>query len=137
MSETGPPRTPLEGERARTVGQLRLFADLLTATPHLDRPGEHLAAGLVPRLARKAGRVLANGWPTGAEVAPAMLHGGPFPATSDGRCSSLDTLAIERFLRPVCHQERPDALLPSLLRPDNPWRRARRIDGVLAPQPGR
>lgn len=66
-----------------------------------------------------------------------MVHGGPFPASSDGRSSSLGTLAVERFLRPVCNQGRPEALLPPLLRPDNPWHRARRIDGVLAPQPGR
>ena len=85
----------------------------------------------MPLLARKAGRILANGWPTGVEVAPAMVHGGPFPATSDGRSTSVGTLAIERFLRPVCYQDLPDALLPPPLRPDNPWHLPRRIDGTL------
>ena len=125
---------------ADTAEVTRLLESLggqLTATLHLDRADEHLAAGLVPLLARKAGRILANGWPTGVEVAPAMVHGGPFPATSDGRSSSVGTLAIERFLRPVCYQDLPDALLPPPLRPDNPWHLARRIDGVLDPQPGR
>lgn len=105
----------------------------LTATLHLDRADEHIAAGLVPLLARKAGRILANGWPTGVAVAPATVQGGPFPATSDGRSTSVGTLAIERFLRPVCYQDLPDALLPPPLRPDNPWHLPRRIDGALNP----
>ena len=121
-------------EMARVVTSL---AGQLTATLHLDRADEHLAAGLVPLLARKAGRILANGWPTGVEVAPAMVHGGPFPATSDGRSTSVGTLAIERFLRPVCYQDLPDALLPPPLRPDNPWHLPRRIDGALQPQSSR
>lgn len=121
-------------EMARVVASLE---GQLTATLHLDRADEHLAAGLVPLLARKAGRILANGWPTGVEVAPAMVHGGPFPATSDGRSTSVGTLAIERFPRPVCYQDLPDALLPSPLRPDNPWHLPRRIDGALQPQPSR
>ncbi|WP_457108711.1 aldehyde dehydrogenase (NADP(+)) [Methylobacterium sp. P5_C11] len=124
-------------DMAEIARLLETLGGQLTATLHLDRADEHLAAGLVPLLARKAGRVLANGWPTGVEVAPAMVHGGPFPATSDGRSSSVGTLAIERFFRPVCYQDLPDALLPPPLRPDNPWHLARRIDGVLDPQPGR
>lgn len=108
----------------------------LTATLHLDPEDEPLAAALVPLLARRAGRILANGWPTGVEVCHAMVHGGPFPATSDGRTTSVGTLAIERFLRPVCYQDLPEALLPPPLRPDNPWHLARRIDGVLEPQSG-
>jgi alpha-ketoglutaric semialdehyde dehydrogenase len=74
--------------------------------------------------------VLANGWPTGVEVSHAMVHGGPFPATSDGRTTSVGSLAIDRFLRPVCYQNLPDVLLPAALRDDNPWAIARRIDGV-------
>ncbi|MHB2207904.1 aldehyde dehydrogenase (NADP(+)) [Methylobacterium sp. CM6257] len=119
-------------EVARIIGSL---GGQLTATLHLDRADEHLAAGLIPLLARKAGRILANGWPTGVEVAPAMVHGGPFPATSDSRATSVGTLAIERFLRPVCFQNLPDALLPPPLRPDNPWHLTRRIDGTLSPAP--
>jgi NADP-dependent aldehyde dehydrogenase len=90
----------------------------LTATLHIAPDDERLAARLLPILERKAGRLIANGWPTGVEVAPAMVHGGPFPATSDGRSTSVGTLAIERFLRPVCYQDFPDALLPAMLRGD-------------------
>ncbi len=88
----------------------------LTATLHMDGGDEALAARLVPLLERKAGRILANGWPTGVEVAHAMVHGGPFPATSDGRTTSVGSLAIDRFLRPVCYQNLAPALLPDVLR---------------------
>lgn len=94
----------------------------LTATLHLE-PGqdEALAAALIGILETKAGRILANGFPTGVEVCDAMVHGGPFPATSDGRTTSVGTMAIRRFLRPVCYQDIPDALLPPALRAANPW----------------
>ena len=88
---------------------------------------------LVPLLAEKAGRVLANGWPTGVEVSHAMVHGGPYPATSDSRTTSVGALAIARFLRPVCFQDMPDSLLPAALREDNPYGVVRRIDGVRTP----
>jgi 2,5-dioxopentanoate dehydrogenase len=88
----------------------------LTATMQLTDQDQQLARRLVPVLERKAGRLIVNGWPTGVEVAHAMVHGGPFPATSDGRSTSVGTLAIERFLRPVCYQDFPDALLPAALR---------------------
>ena len=78
-----------------------------------------LAARLLPALERKAGRIIVNGWPTGVEVAHAMVHGGPFPATSDSRTTSVGSLAIERFLRPVCYQDVPAALLPDALRDDD------------------
>lgn len=88
----------------------------LTATIQLDADDEGEAARLVPVLERKAGRILVNGWPTGVEVSHAMVHGGPFPATSDGRSTSVGTLAIDRFLRLVCYQDLPAALLPPELR---------------------
>ena len=100
----------------------------LTATIQLDAADEGAAAGLLPLLCAKAGRVLANGWPTGVEVTHAMVHGGPFPATSDGRTTSVGTLAMMRFVRPVCYQDLPEALLPAPLRNDNPWHLPRRID---------
>src|SRR5690606_23166543 len=78
----------------------------LTATLHLADEDHELAARLIPVLERKAGRLIVNGWPTGVEVAHAMVHGGPYPATSDSRSTSVGTLSIERFLRPVCYQER-------------------------------
>jgi 2,5-dioxopentanoate dehydrogenase len=102
----------------------------LTATMHLAAQDEALARRLVPVLERKAGRLIANGWPTGVEVSHAMVHGGPFPATSDGRSTSVGTLAIERFLRPVCYQDFPDGLLPPALRNDAVQSRPHRFDGV-------
>ena len=84
----------------------------LTATLHLDDADHALARTLLPLLERKAGRILANGWPTGVEVCSAMVHGGPFPATTDSRTTSVGTKAIERFLRPVCYQDLPESLLP-------------------------
>lgn len=101
----------------------------LTATIHLDAGDEESAGTVLPLLRAKAGRVLANGWPTGVEVTHAMVHGGPFPATSDSRTTSVGTLAMMRFLRPVCYQDIPDALLPSALQQANPWNLPRRIDG--------
>jgi len=101
----------------------------LTATIQMDAADRDDAARLLPILVSRAGRVLANGWPTGVEVSHAMVHGGPFPATSDGRSTSVGSAAIERFLRPVCFQNIDDALLPPALRDSNPWEVARRLDG--------
>ncbi len=102
----------------------------LTATLQLDPDDAPLAARLVRALQLKAGRILANGWPTGVEVSPAMVHGGPFPATTDSRTTSVGALAIERFLRPVCYQDMPETLLPALLREAEARRLPRRVDGV-------
>ena len=88
----------------------------LTVTLHLATSDLAAARRLLPVLEMKAGRILANGWPTGVEVSPAMMHGGPFPATSDGRSTSVGSLAIRRFLRPVCYQDMPPELLPDALR---------------------
>lgn len=103
----------------------------LTATLHLTEADHAAAAPLLPVLERRAGRILAGGWPTGVEVGHAMVHGGPFPATSDSRTTSVGTLAIDRFLRPVAYQDIPDELLPEPLRADNPWQLTRRLDGRL------
>ncbi|WP_374944282.1 aldehyde dehydrogenase (NADP(+)) [Sphingomonas sp.] len=102
----------------------------LTATLQMDAGDTPLAARLVPLLERKAGRILANGWPTGVEVAHAMVHGGPFPATSDGRSTSVGSLAIDRFLRPVSYQNLPAELLPDVLRDDAQGGAPVLIDGV-------
>jgi NADP-dependent aldehyde dehydrogenase len=71
---------------------------------------------LLSLLERKVGRILFNGYPTGVEVCHAMVHGGPFPATSDSRTTSVGTEAIWRFLRPVCYQDVPADLLPQALK---------------------
>lgn len=88
----------------------------LTATLHLDAGDNALGQRLMPVLERKAGRVLANGFPTGVEVADAMVHGGPYPASTNFGATSVGTLSIRRFLRPVCYQNMPEALLPPDLR---------------------
>jgi len=103
----------------------------LTATLQLEDSDIDAARELLPSLERKVGRILANGFPTGVEVSTAMVHGGPFPATADGRSTSVGTAAIQRFLRPVCYQNLPQALLPEALRDGNPQGIWRRIDGTL------
>ncbi|MEM9557219.1 MAG: aldehyde dehydrogenase (NADP(+)) [Acidobacteriota bacterium] len=92
----------------------------LTATLHLDESDAELAAQLLPILEQKAGRLLANGFPTGVEVDAAMMHGGPYPATTNPSTTSVGTLAIRRFLRPVCYQNLPESLLPADLREVEP-----------------
>ena len=125
--------------RCRDMAEIaRVIAGLegqLTATLQMDAADEADAARLVPVIARRVGRILANGWPTGVEVAPAMVHGGPFPATSDGRTTSVGTLAIARYLRPVCFQNLATALLPAALDDANPWGIARRLDGKREARP--
>jgi alpha-ketoglutaric semialdehyde dehydrogenase len=88
----------------------------LTATLHLDASDHAAAALLLPALEVKVGRILVNGWPTGVEVCHAMVHGGPYPATSDSRTTSVGSMAIDRFLRPVCYQDMPQDLLPAELK---------------------
>jgi len=88
----------------------------LTATLHMDDGDTGLARRLMPVLERKAGRVLANGFPTGVEVCDAMVHGGPYPASTNFGATSVGTMAIRRWLRPVCYQNVPQALLPDDLR---------------------
>lgn len=100
----------------------------LTGTLHLEDGDIAVAQALMPVLERKVGRILANAWPTGVEVCAAMVHGGPFPATTDPRSTSVGTAAIERFLRPVCYQDLPDALLPAGLRSTNPLGLPRQTD---------
>ncbi|MGW0159886.1 aldehyde dehydrogenase (NADP(+)) [Mycobacterium sp. NPDC003323] len=103
----------------------------LTATVHADDSDVEAAGALLPLLELKAGRILFNGWPTGVEVCHAMVHGGPFPATSDSRTTSVGARAIERFLRPVAYQDVPKSLLPSAVADGNPDHLWRRIDGRL------
>jgi NADP-dependent aldehyde dehydrogenase len=110
---------------------VRSLEGQLTSTIHFDDADLPMVAALVPHLEKLAGRLVANGWPTGVEVSHAMVHGGPYPATSDGRSTSVGTLAIERFLRPVCYQDFPDALLPSALRRDAQAGVPHLLDGAL------
>jgi 2,5-dioxopentanoate dehydrogenase len=108
---------------ARLPGQL-------TATVHAA--GEDLAdhAGLIRRLERKVGRLLFGGVPTGVEVVPAMQHGGPYPASSDVRSTSVGTAAISRFVRPIAYPDAPPSLLPPELQDDNPRGILRLVNGT-------
>ncbi|WP_342248023.1 aldehyde dehydrogenase (NADP(+)) [Pseudomonas sp. OTU2001] len=115
-----------EAELRRVVQALH---GQLTATLIAEPEDFQRFAALVPVLQRKAGRLLVNGYPTGVEVCDAMVHGGPYPATSDARGTSVGTLAIDRFLRPVCYQDYPDALLPDALKNANPLGLQRLVDG--------
>ena len=90
----------------------RGFEGQLTATLHMDAGDLPEARQLLPILERKAGRVLVNGFPTGVEVCDAMVHGGPYPASTNFGATSVGTMAIRRFLRPVSYQNFPEALLP-------------------------
>lgn len=102
----------------------------LTAAIHAD-PADHSAArDLMPILERKVGRIVWNGFGTGVEVGHAMVHGGPYPATSDSRFTSVGSLAIARFQRPVSYQDVPEALLPPLLKSSNPMAAPRLCDGL-------
>ncbi|RJT80168.1 aldehyde dehydrogenase (NADP(+)) [Arthrobacter cheniae] len=103
----------------------------LTATIHATSSDNTAIAPLLPVLERRVGRILFNSWPTGVEVGHAMVHGGPFPATSDSRSTSVGSLAIMRFQRPVSYQNIPDELLPAPLQEANPWKLNRRVDGTV------
>jgi 2,5-dioxopentanoate dehydrogenase len=122
--------------RCRSVDEMLTLAmgleGQLTATVHADESDMGIAARLLPDLELIAGRIVFNGWPTGVEVGHAMVHGGPYPATTDARSTSVGARAIERFLRPVCYQDLPVALQPkemSDLNPEGIWRR---IDGRVS-----
>jgi alpha-ketoglutaric semialdehyde dehydrogenase len=118
-----------EAELARVLDSLE---GQLTASLHITEADHDASGKLVPVLERKVGRILVNGFGTGVEVAHAMVHGGPFPSTSDGRSTSVGTMAIDRFLRPVCYQDMPDTLLPPELKHSNPLGIERLVDGKPA-----
>lgn len=103
----------------------------LTATLHLDAADHDDARRLLPVLERKAGRILANGFPTGVEVCHATVHGGPYPSTSNAMYTSVGASAIDRFLRPVCYQDLPDVLRPDALKDANPLQLRRMTDGAF------
>lgn len=125
--------------RVRDLAQMRSLIDVLegqlTVSVLFDTEDSGAVAELMPHLERRAGRIVANGWPTGVEVCHAMVHGGPFPATTDVRTTSVGALAIQRFLRPVCYQNMPDELLPLSLRAANQLNLVRRVDGRVIPLP--
>jgi NADP-dependent aldehyde dehydrogenase len=119
--------------RSQMIEAARRLEGQLTAT--VFSTSAELAANreLIDILQTKAGRLLFNGYPTGVEVAHAMTHGGPYPATSDGRSTSVGTRAMERFLRPVTYQNFPDEALPAELQESNPLNIPRLMDGEIQP----
>lgn len=102
-----------------------LTATILASDGELEEYDE-----LISVLTMKVGRLIVNGFPTGVEVGPAMQHGGPYPATTDARFTSVGTAAIQRFVRPVAYQDAPDSVLPMALRDENPLGILRLVDGV-------
>jgi NADP-dependent aldehyde dehydrogenase len=150
--ETGLPEARLTGELERTAVQLEMLADVIVAGEHLDRSqliealrslGGQLAISIhsepadaewvrsiLPECAASAGRIVFDGFSTGVSVCWAMMHGGPYPASSNAAATSVGMTAIQRFLRPVAFQNAPAALLPPALRDENPLNLRRRVDGV-------
>ena len=117
------------GSKDELLASARRLVGHLTATVHATERDLAGYPELLPILVRKAGRVVLNGVPTGVEVSPAMHHGGPWPATTDPRATSVGTAAILRFARPVCLQDVPDAALPEELKDANPHGIWRLVDG--------
>jgi NADP-dependent aldehyde dehydrogenase len=111
-----------------TLGVARCLEGSLTATIHGTEEDLERFSRLVSMLRRKAGRLVFNGFPTGVEVCPSMHHGGPYPATTDVRSTSVGTAAIQRFARPVCFQNAPASLLPPELRDEDPRKAWRLVD---------
>lgn len=105
------------------------LAGQLTATLHAAESELTNYFELVEQLSLKVGRLVVNGFPTGVEVCPSMTHGGPFPASTDVRFTSVGTAAIKRFLRPLCYQNYPHALLPDALKNSNPYQLTRTVNG--------
>ena len=123
------------GVLADSKDELLLFAKHLlghlTATVHGTDNDLQEYRELIDILQMKVGRLVVNGFPTGVEVTHAMVHGGPYPATTDSRSTSVGTTAIYRFTRPVCYQDFPDFLLPAELKEDNPLQILRTVNGGI------
>lgn len=119
------------GNERELLSAARRLHGHLTATIHGTEEDLARAHELVQVLETRVGRVVFNGFPTGVEVSHAMVHGGPFPATSDGRSTSVGTQAIFRFVRPVCYQDFPDTALPPELQNGNPLGLMRLVNGTF------
>lgn len=122
------------GVFANSPAEMEAFASSLkgqlTATVHGTANDLKNFESLLEILQQRAGRIIINGFPTGVEVTHAMMHGGPFPATTDSRSTSVGTQAIYRFTRPVCFQDYPAELLPEALQNHNPLQIMRLVNGT-------
>jgi alpha-ketoglutaric semialdehyde dehydrogenase len=125
--------------RCNEEGELKRVAESLqghlTATIHATAEDLRQFSWLVSLLENKVGRLLYNGFPTGVEVCPSMHHGGPYPATTDARSTSVGTYAIKRFARPICYQDFPETALPLELQNKNPRCIWRLVDGEWTKAP--
>ena len=110
------------------------FQGHLTSTIHCTEQDQQQVQAISRAISQKVGRVLFNGWPTGVEVAHAMTHGGPYPASTDSRSTSVGAGAIDRWVRPVSWQNAPETVLPAALQSDNPLGIWRKVDGQLTQQ---
>lgn len=132
----GPSSIAVECESLQEMIEIALTIEgQLTSTVHVGDADGNFANQLVQLISRKAGRVILNGYPTGVEVCPSMVHGGPFPSTTDSRFTSVGTYAIRRFVRPVCYQDVPEAMLPAELHNANPRGIWRNVNGQLTRDP--
>lgn len=111
------------------LSAVKSLSGQLTGTIHTDEAEMSEYPELIDALSERVGRLLVNGFPTGVEVCHAMVHGGPFPATSDVRFTSVGTAAVYRFLRPICLQDYPKGLLPEPLQDENPLNVWRLVNG--------
>ncbi len=116
----GPATLIVRGKRSEIEAALAVLEGQLTASLHATEEEVLANPGMLALMQARAGRLIFNGFPTGVEVCSSMVHGGPFPATSDGRSTSVGTMAIFRFCRPVAWQSFPDAALPAELQEANP-----------------
>jgi len=119
-------------DRKQLGDAVRSLPGQLTASVHATEGDLRQYQPLIDALAERVGRVVFGGFPTGVEVAPAMHHGGPYPATTDVRSTSVGTASIQRFARPVCYQSAPASLLPPELQDANPRGLWRLVDGELS-----
>ena len=113
------------------IGGLEKLGGQLTASIHLNGNELEDCQKVLQMMERKAGRLIYNGFPTGLEVCHATVHGGPYPATSDGRTTSVGSLAIHRFTRLIAYQDFPDIALPAELQESNPLAIRRLVDGKI------
>jgi alpha-ketoglutaric semialdehyde dehydrogenase len=118
--------------REELLAAARGLGGHLTATIHGTEEDLKAWAELVEILREKVGRIIFNGWPTGVEVNHAMVHGGPYPATTDSRSTSVGSAAILRWARPVCWQGFPQGALPEELKDGNPRGIWRRVEGKMS-----
>jgi alpha-ketoglutaric semialdehyde dehydrogenase len=122
-------------EKRQLLECARALEGHLTATIHGTAEDLEQQAELLEILETKVGRIVFNGFPTGVEVGHAMVHGGPYPASTDSRTTSVGSLAIYRFVRPVCYQNYPDEALPRELQRQNPLKILRMVDGESTREP--